>query len=173
MDKVLRFLRIVAFVGLSFVFVYVICFHIKFSYIFSIAFHPGTFKDYFYSFIMGSCIAYPILFILSVVYLKVRFGGVNLLFSTCGSVGLLTLFLQNEVQLPSNVIFKIHFNIFSHNSNWLGASFIGFNNSKGLIKVIRRIIGAIAYVILPVIFHIIFLVIVAIAYYLFLICFNH
>ncbi|MBR5239217.1 MAG: hypothetical protein IKW04_01410 [Clostridia bacterium] len=172
MDKFLRTLRIIAFIGLSYVFVYMFAYDIPFSYQFNLAMHPITPKDYFYSYAIGSLLAYPLLFVITVIYYWIHYGGVSLFMSSRDKVGLLQMFLQNEVQLPSNIIFKIHCNIFQHNSNWLGASFLGFNKSKGIIKALRRLIGGIAYIILPVVFYIFFIVGFALIYYGLLIYFK-
>lgn len=173
MDKLLRFLRMITFTGASFVFVYILVYDVPITSILSAAFHPVGFKDGFYCFISWSLIAYPILFVLSVIYLKIHYGGVNLIWSTTDSVGLFQMFLQNEVMLLSNIIFEIHSNIFTHNSNWLGASFIGFFDSKGIKRVIRRTIGYIAYAITPILFHIFFLAIICGVYYGLLVFFLH
>ena len=173
MQVFLRTLRIATFWGLSFLFILTTGYDIEFGYILRCAFNPVVFKDYFYMFNIISLISYPILFVVSVLYLKVHYGGITLVWSTRNKVGLLHLFLQNEAQLPFNIIFKINQNIFTHNENWFGASFLGHNESRGIAKFFRRIIGMIAYILFPIVMFILFLLALLASYCITILIFIH
>lgn len=173
MQEFLRTLRIITFLGITYIAFFVFACDVELGYMVSCAFKPTEIRDFFYTFCIGSCVGYPVLFLLSVLYLWIHYGGVTWGESTRDKVGLLHLFLQNEVQLIPNIVFKWHNDIFKHNSNWLGASFIGINRSKGIVKIIRRIIGAIAYVVFPVIMPILIIILILVVYVLIGICFLH
>ena len=172
MDKLLRTLRIIFFIGLS----YIIFFVVEGVPIISIisAIHvQNSFKDYFYFYNVICLITYPVLFLVSIIYLRVHYGGVRLLGSTITEVGLLQMFWQNEVQLPNDIIINIQSRIFYDNRYWFGRSFSGINNSSLFMKKIRRGITYIAYWLFIPVMHIFFIILFILVYYVIGMIFIH
>lgn len=164
MQEILRTLRIITFIGLSYIFLYVSK-GVHISTIIGSLKVQSSYKDYFYCFNIICLCSYPILLLITIIYLWIHFGGVKLIKSTTIKVGLLQLFIQNELLLPGNIISDWQYEIFQHNDNWFGASFLGMNDSWFLIKILRRIIASISYILFIPVMHILFITIFILVYY--------
>ena len=93
--KLLRVLRVLSFIGLILVFILVIAFNVPFLNMLTVAISPQSATDIFFSIIIGCFVAYPILFFLTIVVLKIKGWHVYLLHGV-GELSLYELFIQNE-----------------------------------------------------------------------------
>ena len=96
MRVLLRVSRIVAFIGKVMLFLLVLVFRIPFLKIWSVAFHSESFTDYCFLVIMILSILYPLLFLITILYMKLNGWHVYLIYGK-GELSLWGLFWQNEL----------------------------------------------------------------------------
>lgn len=96
MKTFLRIIRIISFIGMTMLFILVLVFQIPFLKIWNVAFHPESWTDYYFTVIMICSIAYPIVFLITVLYLKLTGWHVYLIYGK-GELSLWGLFRQNEL----------------------------------------------------------------------------
>lgn len=96
MKVFLRIMRILSFIGMIMLYMMVLVFQVPFLKIWNTAFHVGSWTDYYFLVIVICFIAYPLLFLLSVLYLKLKGWRVYLIYGK-GELSLWGLFRQNEL----------------------------------------------------------------------------